>query len=771
MVFWKHFSTIVLIFFFLPCVLALDLDDLLDSYDYDFNSSLLNIESVSDSLVDTTNDTLLDQLNILVHTNLSNSSYYVIVSLDAPQSTLVSYTNLENSTATLSFPTEDIIVFPAKYSVEVRDESFNLLSLRSNLSTGNYSTYDLGPNISVLSDSNFNNESLDFSFLVTAPSAKETTITLTLQTNSSQSLEYTQNISLSAGSQTLTVSIPAEQIFNTHSTGPFFLETIALGNKLIFVNYTSLSYTFSDFASDSYISNFSSVLSDEDNNSLYDFLNLNFEIESFDAQSYLLSFALYDEEQTFILRSNKSLTASLGTQTIEVPIDTRELHGFSLDSLKVTGVQLLRQGVQVDSLPFPLFIENISSVALELPDLPDLTLSLTSFFNTSLQSTQLFLEVKNQGLAPAFNSKLEIFSSTFENTTLIPYLASNESLVFTYSIPSDSEGTLYTALIDIQNLVEESNESNNIVQSYSLSGQNSNIRKQITVLDDALVELILQNDNPFSLTSFAFSFANLSVSTFTLAPYEKKTFLLPLSLELGQSYPFSLSSPSIALNSTFTYAFSNITFESWVLERNASSVSTIELILTNNEEDSISFTFAHKEYTLAPHSSVHIIKEGTWNESENLLSFEYSEKGLLKNYSLDLDVNPGYSFHYLDNSLVEILLNNTHAYPCRYSFDFQGRFYTFTLETGKEKKILLDTNEASQITNFQELRLDIFENFSELDSGSLYEIILNNSYSVEKNLSFTLGSHPHFFTLLGNERKVLLLEEEENQLLRNIELE
>ncbi len=83
--------------------------------------------------------------------------------------------------------------------------------------------------------------------------------------------------------------------------------------------------------------------------------------------------------------------------------------------------------------------------------------------------TNITINLSNIGSAPAFNIFLDIFDNeTYSNNATLAFLNNNNFIVYNFSISNTSNATLFTAIADFGNLVDESSESNNIANSLAI---------------------------------------------------------------------------------------------------------------------------------------------------------------------------------------------------------------------------------------------------------------------------------------------------------------
>jgi len=87
-------------------------------------------------------------------------------------------------------------------------------------------------------------------------------------------------------------------------------------------------------------------------------------------------------------------------------------------------------------------------------------------FNSTTNITNITINLSNIGRTPVFNVFFDLFdNTTYANNGTLSFLSNGESAIYKFNITNSSNTTLFTAIADFDNLVDESNESNNIAQN------------------------------------------------------------------------------------------------------------------------------------------------------------------------------------------------------------------------------------------------------------------------------------------------------------------
>ena len=129
---------------------------------------------------------------------------------------------------------------------------------------------------------------------------------------------------------------------------------------------------------------------------------------------------------------------------------------------------------------------------------------MTVVFNSSTNITNITINLSNTGQAPAFNVFLDIFDNiTYSNNRTLSFLDKNESIFYRFNITNSSNTSLFTAIGDFDNLVDESNESNNIVQNTPPTIVSLAIESISTLYSNdtlKIFEFIILNDGDVTVT-------------------------------------------------------------------------------------------------------------------------------------------------------------------------------------------------------------------------------------------------------------------------------
>lgn len=473
------FSSLLLMFVLLSIpVFALTVDELVASYDFSFSDGSLNITSFSPILVDSDSDSLNDTLVFNFTTNASSSvAYYFTVSLEEDNGLLQKTENVTVSSgspvASVSFLTREITQGIYNYSLEVRNQSYALIYSKFNLSTDSLSNYDQGIVVDSISDQNVGDDliRLTIDFNTTYNTTKNVTVYLGY---GDKTISAEKEVSFTTPTEEVTIDVDNETIKSTHHDGTYNISTIVVGDKILSVSHTTSSYDYEDFAKTSYVQSISSATSDADADNLSDKLTFTLTVIAKTSGNHVFSGSVFDEDDTLIATFNQTESLSIGTNYVAIDINGSDLYSsYFYGNLSLSVLTLSAGGDSVDALLNAHTTAEYSYAEFERPPQPDVTLSMVGEYDSG--TTNIAVNVTNQGAVPAYNVIIDIFdNNSYENQSVLAALGVTETRSFSYIVPNTTNNTMFVAIVDFDNFIDESNETNNYVQypPYEENGTN-----------------------------------------------------------------------------------------------------------------------------------------------------------------------------------------------------------------------------------------------------------------------------------------------------------
>lgn len=470
---FKQISYMILLLLSVNLVPArnMPIQELIDSYDYSYSGGTLNATSQTDYMTDQNSNGINDTLIINITTDAATAGIYkFIVEILDKNGVLVNETSvaINSSNPSLNVAFQSYLLSKAKfnYSIKINDVNDNLVFRKLNIESQTYSKYETGTNATRITDEIISNNFIRINLTINSTQAITANITVTLAYNSSTVSKTTEK-SLSNGVQVASIDFDNETIKSTHYIGSFTLDAIVVGTKIFDFNQNTSIYSYEDFAKTSYIKSIADGRIDTNANNLSEFLEINFTIAVKTANTYNISYDLYDEFGNFVMGYNTARILSLGNQTVQTLINGSEIYKTKINGPYVLSFAKLAIGNDTKDIIFNAHLTNQTFYTdYERPLLPDLKVEMAVVFNEATNITNITLNISNIGQIPAFNVVLDVFDNTnYTNNRSLSYLNNNETVSYEFNITNSSNASLYTLIADFDNLVDEANESNNIVQN------------------------------------------------------------------------------------------------------------------------------------------------------------------------------------------------------------------------------------------------------------------------------------------------------------------
>lgn len=482
---------------------------LIDSYNYSYSDGTLDVTSQTDYMIDKNSNGVNDTLIVNITTNAATAgTYKFVIEITNGNSILVNETTKSITAsdvwADINFPSELLYNPKFNYSIRIQNSNDDLVFRKNSIESQNYLSYDTGLNITSITDNNIANNLIRLNLTVDSPQATTENVTVTLAYNSS-TISKTQERTLNSGIQNISIDFDNETIKSTHYIGNFTIDAIVIGNKIFDFNRNTSVYNYEEFAKTSYIKSIADGRIDSNNNNLLEFLEINFTIDVKTAENYAISYDLYDQFGSFMINISKNQTLAVGTRNITTLINGSEIYKAKIDGPYVLSFAKLHVGNETKDIIFDAHTTNQSFYTdYERPPLPDLNLSMEVMVNSTTNITNITITLTNIGEAPAFNVFMDIFdNTTYENNRSLAFMDAGESTTYKFNITNSSNTTLYTAIADFDNLVDENNESNNIAQ---------NTETEVALL--AIESLTMLNDSG-TLKTYEFIILNNASTTIT----------------------------------------------------------------------------------------------------------------------------------------------------------------------------------------------------------------------------------------------------------------
>lgn len=469
----KKRGLLFILFFLLlaPSVFSITLWDLINFFNFNFFTTAINVTSQNDFMIDKDGNNINDTLYIELTTDGSSGTYLVVVDLydenvikNETKKTLSPGTNKFN----ITFSTEFFTKSKFNYTIKIYEENYSLKYSRENIETKFYNNYETAINIINISDSSINNNYIQLNLTINF--TKNNTYEVTAYLKYNDSIIFSKiNKTINSGLNNILINFGNETIKNTHYTGKFNLTSIKINNKIIKTNYLTNLYDYKDFAQSSYFTGFSDYGFDSNNNNLFDYLKLNATLEIKNNDNYKIELTVYDLFDNFIEKVKKTETLNIGKNNIIININGTKIYNKKLNGpFIVRYVKLIKNNMIIDQVDDSHITDYYNYTNFEKPNLPDLNVSIDAsenyFKNNATYNITFNVTVKNIGNKAAYNIFLEIFDNyTYSRNESLNILSAGNSVKYTTELINISDIEI-NAIVDFDNFVEESDESNNVIK-------------------------------------------------------------------------------------------------------------------------------------------------------------------------------------------------------------------------------------------------------------------------------------------------------------------
>ena len=447
------------------------LNQLIESYNYDFYGGGINVTFFDDYMLDNDGNGLNDTLTINLTTNASGASTYLfIVSLNGKDSLIKNYTNKtvssSDKSAQVSFSTRRLSLKQYNYSAEVRRQDYSLSYAKYKVQTDYYQTYEQGISIISISDQTVNNDALRITLNLNVTENKTANITGYLK-YSNKTISATKQVALATPSQLVNVDFDNETVKSTHYQGVYSLESIRVGDRVLDADYNTSSYDYKAFAKTSYIRNITSETFDNNSNNLSEALRFNFTLNITSGDTYSLEAALYTSDDEYVTTLAKNVTLAAGVQTVLAEVVGKTIYStYHTGQFKFSFARLSVGNVTKDIMYDALTTNSTFYSDFERPPLPDLRAAILANFSAATNTTNISINVTNSGNATAFNIIVDVFDNvTYENMSSFSILNFTESRILNFLAFNTTNNSFFMTIVDFDNLVDESNESNNVADN------------------------------------------------------------------------------------------------------------------------------------------------------------------------------------------------------------------------------------------------------------------------------------------------------------------
>ncbi|MCK5449302.1 hypothetical protein KAI32_00380 [Candidatus Pacearchaeota archaeon] len=463
---WKVLSVVIGMFFFLFVIFsvqAMTIEELIDSYSFDYDGRELNVLGVSDFL-----DSRALSFDVEVVDVVSGSySFYIDIEDVGGLVTGETVVDLDSSGGNVRVNISSCYLSGKNqfdYSLRIYDSEGSLVYRQGDFMTGIYSY--VGYEVLDVVDSSVDDDYVELVVLINSSVATRENVSVFLKYEN-ESFFVESEADLVVGVNDIVLKIDGEILGASHYDGAYDIVGVLIGEKFVDLEMVSSVYDFRDFLEGSYFESYDLEFVDLDNDNLIDYLEFDFGVEVRQEGSYRVEAELYDFNGRYLASLNESTDLDVGLGVVHGRIGGGLLYFLSADGPYVIGIVRLFFGdVLVDVDREVLVSDEVSYYDFERPVLPDLEVGLDAKENGT--GYLINVSVGNIGNSPAFSFYVDLFfprndsvGSNYFKRVYIDSLSEGEIYVFDFVLENVEVNDL-VAVVDSEDFVEESNESNNV---------------------------------------------------------------------------------------------------------------------------------------------------------------------------------------------------------------------------------------------------------------------------------------------------------------------
>ena len=444
-----------LIFVVYPSLtLSMSIADLISGYNFD-TASGVNVTFFNDFMIDSDRNSLNDTLVVEIGMNSSSPDYIAVLELNNQGIPITNISNISgNKIFNLSISTWFLSQERFNYSIMIYDSGYNLKFKKQSIETNRYSEYETAFRILNITDKKSGN-SLALNITINATKDGIYNISAFLEYPSSI-ITSQETVNLSGGIQSVVIFFDNETLKRTHYAGIFNISSVKIGGGIIRQDITTNEYNYTDFAQSSYIAEIKDMPFE---NALV--LDIVTDIKG--EGDYYIAFSAYDIYGNFIESKNISFYLSNGKNILHVDINGTVIYNRKIDGpYIIRGINLFENNTLIDTLR-AYTTDYYSFEDFGIPPLPDINISIinSGSNNYGINNVSINITLTNTGTKTAFNLFLEAFdNTTFTDNHQILILEVDSSVVYSYDFYNISDFEI-SAIADIDNLIDEKNETNN----------------------------------------------------------------------------------------------------------------------------------------------------------------------------------------------------------------------------------------------------------------------------------------------------------------------
>lgn len=462
----KGVAALFILVFSMPLVFSISVRELVARYSFSSSTQQMNVTGYKDFMIDKNGNSLNDTLIFELNTSNTAGTFIFIIDLFDRDGVLTNETNrtLSAGANKLNLTFNSILLSQNQfnYSIKVYNESRKLKYRKDKILTQNYADYEEEFRILNLNDAKIS-KTLLINVTLNSPENKSHATTLFLSYNN-LTIFSKGTKSYKAPTSSLTFNFGSETIKKTHFIGNFTVSSIKIGRKTIKADFSTKSYDFRDFAETSYILNFTDNGTDTNENQKFNFLEINASIVILKEGNYTIASSLYDLFGNIVEIKNTSNHFDIGNGTFPIKFNGSSIYGKKLNGpYIIKNIELYENSTLTDRITDAYTTASYNFNDFENEGFPDLVanISVSGDYRYGIENVTINFTFANIGIKPAFNVGADMLDNkSFSKSNKSNIINTNSYVTYQLDFANISDFEA-TAIADLQNIVEEVNESNN----------------------------------------------------------------------------------------------------------------------------------------------------------------------------------------------------------------------------------------------------------------------------------------------------------------------
>jgi hypothetical protein len=462
----KEVTVLFILVLSMPLVFSISIRELVARYSFSAATQQMNITNYTDFMIDKNGNGINDLLVFELTSNNTAGTFVFAISLLDKNGILTNETNRSLSAGinkiNLTFSSILLSQSQFNYSIKVYNESNSQKYRKDNILTQNYANYEEGFKVLGLNDSRMN-KTLAINLTINSPENKVHVTTLFL-TYKNSTIFSKGSKSFKSPTSNIAFNFDNETIKKTHFIGNFTVSSVKIGFKKLKADFSTKRYDFRDFATASYIYNFTDNAADTNENGKYDFLELSAKLGILNAGNHTIKLSIYDLFGNPIEIKNASSYFNAGSANFSIRINGSLINDKKLNGpYIVKNAEFYESSFLADKITDAYTTGSYNFNDFESGGLPDLaaSISVSGDYHYGIENVSINFTFANIGAKPAFNADADIFDNiSFYKNNRSNLISANSHVTYQLGFTNISDFEA-TAIADLQNNIEESNESNN----------------------------------------------------------------------------------------------------------------------------------------------------------------------------------------------------------------------------------------------------------------------------------------------------------------------